>query len=775
MIKRIRLENWKSHEDSEFEFAKGTNVIVGVMGAGKTSIMDAISFALFGTFPALQGKKLKLDDCIKNKPEQKQDASIELGFSVNGDEYEIRREIRLGKGTSKAELRKNGQLLETQGQRSTELVRSALRIDYELFSRAVYSEQNQMDYFLQIPSGQRKRRIDELLRIDRFEEARKNATTLANRLTDRKKLASDDADALKKRMPDAARIEQELKELESEKALIGKQLTEQGSRSAALQKEVKSLEEKSKQLNTLKSRLQTLQGRAQAMEKTKKDIEDKLGSIIKADLSEELGKAEENEKRAEETIKEKKASLEKARDALTETRTKHKNLREEADKVRKDLSGIREELRGLAGAAEAIAEARAKAERIDSETARTKAIADAEEERLRGLAVAEGKCPVCDSPLDKHTQEELEERASLALKNARAALQQMSVERQELQLKKLEESAVRQSVLKEREKNLLEATERFSEDSMREARSEEEALEKTSGKLSEEYSDAEKSLQRAQEHLRKIERIKEKQEEHAELGKQLAMAAAESESIKKESEAIGLDEEELKEKQAQKEEAASRTRELAAKLEGKEALLNEKAKSLEEARQHAHRVIELEGEAKLLDRNIRNLNAFRAALESTQAELREEFTSAINAGLEDIWPRVYPYADYSSLRLSIEGSDYALQLRRRDGDWVNVEGIVSGGERSTACLVLRIAFALVLTQNLSWLVLDEPTHNLDQEGVGMLATALREHLPELVDQTFIITHDEGMEQAVSGRLYRLHRDKSVDGATSAEVVSEGED
>lgn len=92
-------------------------------------------------------------------------------------------------------------------------------------------------------------------------------------------------------------------------------------------------------------------------------------------------------------------------------------------------------------------------------------------------------------------------------------------------------------------------------------------------------------------------------------------------------------------------------------------------------------------------------------------------------------------------------------------------GIASGGERSIAALALRIAFALVLAPQLRWLVLDEPTHNLDMKAVEDLALTLRDKIGEFVDQVFLITHDENLENAVTGSLYKLERKKEVDGVT----------
>ncbi len=134
--------------------------------------------------------------------------------------------------------------------------------------------------------------------------------------------------------------------------------------------------------------------------------------------------------------------------------------------------------------------------------------------------------------------------------------------------------------------------------------------------------------------------------------------------------------------------------------------------------------------------------------------------------MTDIWNRLYPYGDYLDLRLAVdEKGDYVLQAKTAAGKWINVEGIASGGERSTAALALRIAFSLVLTQNLSWLVLDEPTHNLDKEAIRELAVMLKEHLPTIVEQVFIITHEPLLEEAASAFLHRLERNKAEERPT----------
>jgi len=147
----------------------------------------------------------------------------------------------------------------------------------------------------------------------------------------------------------------------------------------------------------------------------------------------------------------------------------------------------------------------------------------------------------------------------------------------------------------------------------------------------------------------------------------------------------------------------------------------------------------------------------------------------VNGAMGELWEDIYPYGDFTGIRLEVEGgersADYVLQLRDRAGNWVSVEGLASGGERTDACLALRIAFAIVLAPALSWLVLDEPTHNLDAEGIQELAVVLRERIPEVVRQVLLITHEERLEAAVSGYLYRFSRDKDADQPTKIEQAA----
>ena len=139
MIESIELTNWKAHGHTKMSFVKGPNILIGHMGAGKSSVMDAISFGLFGTFPARQNRRVDTENIIRNSQEGNISAKIKLSFSVGNVNYVVEREITSG-GQSKATLRKDGTYIQSQPQRVTEEIEKALAMDYDLFSRAVYSE-----------------------------------------------------------------------------------------------------------------------------------------------------------------------------------------------------------------------------------------------------------------------------------------------------------------------------------------------------------------------------------------------------------------------------------------------------------------------------------------------------------------------------------------------------------------------------------------------------------------------------------------------------------
>jgi exonuclease SbcC len=85
VIKDIRLHNFISHSDTTLTFNRGITIFVGHNGSGKSSIIDAITFALFGEHTRKSNKNLVQRGC--------QSSSVNLNFSIGAREYVAYRQI----------------------------------------------------------------------------------------------------------------------------------------------------------------------------------------------------------------------------------------------------------------------------------------------------------------------------------------------------------------------------------------------------------------------------------------------------------------------------------------------------------------------------------------------------------------------------------------------------------------------------------------------------------------------------------------------------------
>src|SRR3989344_5770034 len=289
MIKRVTLENWRTHAKSVFEFENGTNVLVGAMGSGKSSIMDAICFALFGTFPALQSKRVSLEEIITSKPNKEEFAKVSVEFFYNEKNFAVERIIKR-KGTNEAKLHCENKLL--AGPKSTDVTRAieqALEINYNLFSRAVYSEQNQIDFFLRLSPLERKEQFDELLDLKKYEQARGNAVKISNSLKD---LLAERKDWLEKQ----------------KKVFDEKELSELGKKISAKKKAVSEAEEK---IAGTKKEIEKLREKKKTIEETKKSLKGKTGTALEKELHEKekeiekiLGEKSKNDSEIKELMQE---------------------------------------------------------------------------------------------------------------------------------------------------------------------------------------------------------------------------------------------------------------------------------------------------------------------------------------------------------------------------------------------------------------------------------------------------------------------------------------
>jgi DNA repair exonuclease SbcCD ATPase subunit len=141
--------------------AYGTTLIVGENGAGKSTILDALTFALFGkTFRNIN--KPQLINTITRK-----DAVVEIEFSIGQNGYKIIRGLK----PSVFEVYCNGSLLNQSAEMKDyqeHLEKHIIKINYKSFCQVVILGSASFVPFMQLPAAQRRAIIEDLLDLQVF-------------------------------------------------------------------------------------------------------------------------------------------------------------------------------------------------------------------------------------------------------------------------------------------------------------------------------------------------------------------------------------------------------------------------------------------------------------------------------------------------------------------------------------------------------------------------------------------------------------------------------
>jgi AraC-like DNA-binding protein len=159
--------------------------LVGPTGAGKTSLIDAITFALYGSVPRLDDRRAVAPIVSQNLTE----ARVRLDFAVGDTTYTAVRVVRAtktGATTKEARLQRGDEVLAGNADEVGEAVVGLLGLTYEHFTTCVSLPQGQFARFLHDKPRDRQDLLVRLLDLGVYDKvasaARQRAMVAANRV-----------------------------------------------------------------------------------------------------------------------------------------------------------------------------------------------------------------------------------------------------------------------------------------------------------------------------------------------------------------------------------------------------------------------------------------------------------------------------------------------------------------------------------------------------------------------------------------------------------------
>lgn len=382
----LRIKDFLSHKESVIDFTKLDNVtlIVGVNkgdpkksnGAGKSSIFDAITWALFEKCRISRSKGTGLDNVVRNTARK---AEVEFHFKLGEQLYRVVR-------SRDAEKRKSDLIFQVRGatrwesvgmdkkSESNAKIAEIIGINYEVFLRSVLLEQHDTNGFADLTPSGRKDVVSQILQLDNYDRYQQHVKGQLDKI-DLELMQSDafllqNATAYQEKLDAEAelklveqRIAVSVKHAESLKTLaeqVRSKLNEEQKKVYGYESLVKRKKELGERLHTITLRMRDWATRVQKREEEQRGLE-----VLAREMYEKLM-----------TLKENRGDPEKIKRAL-------ERAREAKQKIDEECTDISVKVKTLLGKAQ-----------------------EAQEEIERIEVLNEGECPTCYSAVTADSKTE---------------------------------------------------------------------------------------------------------------------------------------------------------------------------------------------------------------------------------------------------------------------------------------------------------------------------------------------------------------------------------
>lgn len=259
MLTEIELGNFLSHSNTKLPFDKGVTVFVGHNGAGKSSVIDGITFALFGQHTRNSNKNL-----IRRGSNQ---GYAKVDFTISGRAFEAVRKID-SKGTLAAQFfeKKDGALVPLAagerkqfGESMTKEIESLIGMDFDKLKVASIVRQGELNSIIDADPRKFKELVNAIIGIDKLDTAFGSMKDIIENFRDsmRKELEYDDTDIENLRTK-LDLVAKEIKDAQPQKEELVTKKQKQERELTLLQEKIDAespKESKIKELDTRKSEL----------------------------------------------------------------------------------------------------------------------------------------------------------------------------------------------------------------------------------------------------------------------------------------------------------------------------------------------------------------------------------------------------------------------------------------------------------------------------------------------------------------------------------------
>ncbi len=432
---RLSLKDFLSYSDPDpLDFTTfDVGALTGDNGAGKSALLDAMTFAMFGAARGCEGGQNQ-DRLIRDGADE---TEVDFTFSLGGLEHRVvRRRTRKGKGDLSFLVAGTEGWTNLAGEtlRETDArIASVLRMDYRTFTASAFFVQGRSEDFLsRLKPDERKDVFVRLLDLGVYEDledaARARSTEAGRRRTEHAARIA----ALQSAPAEVAALSDELKTTESDTARLNESVDSKAAEVENAQKGVGDLEKKEA---VLRSELESFAETERTLGDVGALFEAKQSQIV--DIDKLLTRSEEVRERVEEaasvreqeaqarTQQTKAAELDRRCVVIEQTLVaEEKAIRQRVDQSTarsKQLEKDLETLETVQAQVEGLDESLTKREEIDESQRRNEALleearqngsdADAQLKTIKAqqsdikdrqtlLASGGAQCPVCGEPLD---------------------------------------------------------------------------------------------------------------------------------------------------------------------------------------------------------------------------------------------------------------------------------------------------------------------------------------------------------------------------------------